>query len=99
MELLAAAGDRSAAIRQYRRWSRCSTANWGFAAAATTERYEAIREGELPAAPRPPISIVGPEADVASTLPPLRDASTSAPLVGRDGELEDDHGDVAGGAA
>lgn len=78
MDLLVAAGDRSAALRQYRACVAVLERELGVAPlVTTTARYEAIRDGDAtsPVATRAPAEPIGdgPVADL--------------PLVGRDGAL------------
>jgi DNA-binding SARP family transcriptional activator len=78
MDLLAASGDRSAALRQYRACVAILDRELGVEPlATTTARYEAIRDGDVAAAPPP--------------TAPLRTGVPSGPLplVGRDAALAD----------
>ena len=83
MELLAASGDRSAALRQYRTCVAILDRELGVEPLATTTAgYEAIRDGETPARPSTPS---GSEPPVAvSTVDPR---AARLPLVGRTTEL------------
>lgn len=87
IELLARAGDRAGAIRQYRELVALFDRELGVAPLReTTELYEAIREGRLAAGPKPMATPAGPApiAPADST-----DVATSGmvPLVGREREL------------
>lgn len=81
MDLFASAGDRSAAIRQYRACVAVLERELGVAPlASTTERYHAIRDApEVTPPPAPPA--------VAPTPIPVRTLD-ARPLVGRDALLE-----------
>ncbi len=80
MELFAASGDRSGALRQYRACVAILDRELGVEPlATTTARYEAIRDGE----------VAEPFAPVAATpvAPPATDRRDRLPLVGRDEPL------------
>ena len=78
MELLAAAGDRAGAVRQYRACVAVLERELGVdPLAETTARYEAIRDGQVPAVSYPAGAAL--HSAPGPTLDPLR-----LPLVGRD---------------
>jgi DNA-binding SARP family transcriptional activator/tetratricopeptide (TPR) repeat protein len=81
MELLAAAGDRAGAVRQYRACVAVLERELGVdPLAETTARYEAIRDGQAPAVPQPPRAGAHPAPE--PVLDPER-----LPIVGRDAIL------------
>ena len=81
IELLALAGDRIGAIRQYRELVAVFDRELGVAPLSeTTELYDAVREDRLDRGAPPAVSPVSLEApDVAAT-----DGPVAIPLVGRD---------------
>ena len=86
IELLARAGDRAGAIRQYRELVALFDRELGVAPLReTTERYDAIREGPFAEGPTPMVAPPGPAPSrpVDSTVA----ASDARPLVGREREL------------
>ena len=90
IELLARAGDRAGAIRQYRALVALFDRELGVAPLReTTERYDAIREGPLGEGPMPAATSPGP---MASRPVDSTDATTATsdvrPLIGRERELE-----------
>lgn len=84
MDLLVAAGDRSAALRQYRACVATLARELGVAPlVSTTARYEAIRDQD------DPTLAAGPEAPVAaSSVEPLPAFARAFPLVGRAASLD-----------
>ena len=83
MELLAAAGDRAGAVRQYRACVAVLERELGVdPLAETTARYEAIRDGQAPVVSHPAV------AEPHSAPEPTLDAE-GLPLVGRDAALRD----------
>jgi DNA-binding SARP family transcriptional activator/tetratricopeptide (TPR) repeat protein len=81
MELLAAAGDRAGAVRQYRACVAVLERELGVdPLAETTARYEAIRDGQAPTVPQQPGAGARPAPEPA--FDPER-----LPLVGRDATL------------
>ena len=81
MELLAAAGDRAGAVRQYRACVAVLERELGVdPLAETTARYEAIRDGQAPVVSQP--AGAGPHPAPEPALDPQR-----LPLVGRDATL------------
>ena len=95
MALLARAGDRAGAIRQYRAGVAVLERELGVAPLAeTTDLYEAIRDAQLPATGGDDRASISPEAAVDQ--PPSAAATDVAglpvrparlPIVGRDAEL------------
>jgi DNA-binding SARP family transcriptional activator/tetratricopeptide (TPR) repeat protein len=82
MELLAASGDRSGALRQYRACVAILERELGVAPLPdTTARYESIRDAPAAAAPRLPT----PTPESLQAAAPA--ASAAIPLVGRDEAL------------
>ena len=88
MDLLARAGDRAAALRQYRLCVSTLDRELGVVPlTSTTARYEAIRDADQPAeplvvTPRRPTAVSARTATVGGSLP------TVAPLVGRGEAME-----------
>ena len=83
MELLAAAGDRAGAVRQYRACVAVLERELGVEPLPeTTARYEAIRDGQVPGPP--PAAQPEPSRAAAPGLDP-----GSLPIVGRDAALRD----------
>jgi DNA-binding SARP family transcriptional activator/tetratricopeptide (TPR) repeat protein len=81
MELLAAAGDRAGAVRQYRACVAILERELGVdPLAETTARYEAIRDGQAPVVAQPAGAELHPAPEPA--LDPQH-----VPLVGRDATL------------
>lgn len=90
MEVLAASGDRSAALRQYRNCVATLDRELGVAPLAeTTARYEAIRDAAPPAPPPPSV----PEAEIPTRLPmvarsaEVRLITTARASAARDGRV------------
>ena len=82
MDLLAANGDRSAAMRQYRACVAILDRELGVEPlATTTARYEAIRDGDVAVTVEPPREGIGGDPIVAG------DRVGPLPLVGRDDDL------------
>ena len=102
MELLAAAGDRSGALRQYRACVATLERELGVAPlATTTARYEAIRDGADAGAGAASAPVAGSPLPVHATGLPEVLQRRALPLVARDDELgtiDRVHGTAASGA-
>ena len=88
IELLAATGDRGAAIRQYRELVALFDRELGVAPLReTTSLYDAIRENRIAGNERPAVTTGPPVAPGLASSAAVGRAAGLTPLVGRDGEL------------
>jgi DNA-binding SARP family transcriptional activator len=97
MSLYAMAGDRSAAVEQYRECVRVLDRELGVAPLEeTTELYRAIVEGRVGPEPAPAASDAAVESNVPrAVVAPERPAEL--PLVGRNGDLDEARRAIADG--